>query len=50
MRHDLAGPLCQWAETAAAGGGCGGGAGAAEDLGGAVLGDFWGLQCGGGGA
>ena len=25
MRHDLAGPLCQWAETAAAGSGpCGG--------------------------
>ena len=44
MRHDLAGPLCQWTETAAAGGIGSGGAGEAEDWGGAVAGDLWGLQ------
>ena len=36
MRHDLAGPLCQWAETAAAVGRGSGGAGEAGDLGGTL--------------
>jgi hypothetical protein len=49
MRHDLAGPLCQWAETAAAEGGCGVVARATGDQGRAVAGDLWGLQCAGGG-
>ena len=48
MRHDLAGPLCQQAETAAAGGGCRGGAWAVGDQGREVAGDLWGLQCAGG--
>ena len=48
MRHDLVGPLSQWAETAAAGGRGGGGAGAIGDKGEAVAGDLWGLQYAGG--
>ena len=48
MRHDLAGPLCQWTETAAAGGIGSGGAGEAGDLGGTLVGGLRGLQCAGG--
>ena len=40
MPHDLAGPLCQWAEIAIAAGGCGGGAWAIGDQGGALAVDL----------
>ena len=48
-RCDLAGSLCQRAETIATGGGCHRGAGAVGDQGGALAGDLYGLQCAGGG-